>query len=447
VNSSRAFALFIVVGASACSRGETPAATDPKAAPAPGTPGTPPTPAGPADAPKPATDTKKADEPPKASASEIAAQRKRMLVALNEGRALVKKGEHAAGIAKYREVLAIDGSDPAALAELGWAAFLANDLELAASATEHALRFSRAANQRGMLLYNLGRVFEARGENEGARDLYVRSLAARPNATVLARLEALEAIVKSKLAPAGPRSLSVLAKKLPTLQAVCDHLVADVCADHRMFEDETCGCEPKLEAESGGGTWGLVSLLTNQAGGSEALFPVSQEADGWTVLDVAAETFNPGAFGIWEELEPPKAEMIDVLPGGGEEFLLTFSKGRSDRDMGINEIESESWGTRVLCTRDLGTTACTRPLVETYEYGREVEFEDEEVEGSDPIEHTSGLPLDSHYRTSLSFSAGHVEVGPIEATKDLAGPDTDVTGPLRLPAGRHDLRVMLLPVP
>jgi tetratricopeptide (TPR) repeat protein len=395
-----------------------------------------------------APEVKPGAEKPKASASEIAAQRKRMLAALNEGRALVKKGEHAAGIAKYREVLAIDGSDPTALAELGWAAFLANDLELAASATEHALQFSRADKQRGMLLYNLGRVFEARGDTEGARERYARSLAARPNKTVQARLEAIEAAAKGMTAaPAGPRSLAVLTKGLPSLTAVCDHLLTKECASHRMFEDEPCSCDPKLGTESTDGTWGLVSMLTSPMGGSEALFPVSKEAGGWTLLDAAVETYNPGAFGIWEELATPEAEMADVLIGGTEEWLLTFNKSRSDRDMGINEIEEEQWRTRVVCTRDLGTTACTRPLVETYHYARDSEFEDEDVAEDEPIEHTDDLPIESHYRTELRFSGGHVEVGAVDASKGVEVTGEETVSPLRLPAGRHDLRAMLLPTP
>ena len=111
--------ILLLLVASACPRGDSASATDAK----PSTPA-------PADAPaksetksptavaEPAKETR-----PKASAKDVAAQRKLMLAALNEGRALVKKGEHTAGMAKYREVLAIDGSHTAALAELGWAAF------------------------------------------------------------------------------------------------------------------------------------------------------------------------------------------------------------------------------------------------------------------------------------------------------------------------------------
>jgi hypothetical protein len=60
---------------------------------------------------------------------------------------------------------------------------------------------------------------------------------------------------------------------------------------------------------------------------------------------------------------------------------------------------------------------------------------------------TPSLPIESHYRTTLRFVGGHVEVGAVDASKgvDVAGEET--VGPLRLPAGRHDLRVMLSPAP
>lgn len=82
-------------------------------------------------------------------------------------------------------------------------------------------------------------------------------------------------------------------------------------------------------------------------GGSEALFSVSKEGGGWTLLGAAAETYNPGRVRHLGGARGPGAETADVLVGGTEEWLLTFNKSRSDRDMGINEIEEELWETRV----------------------------------------------------------------------------------------------------
>lgn len=92
--------------------------------------------------------------PAEPTPEQLAQARKAFLTALDEGRALTKAGDYSAGIAKYREALAIDGSDPAALAELGWAAFLSGDLEAAEHSTEQALRFARGDSQRGMVLYS-----------------------------------------------------------------------------------------------------------------------------------------------------------------------------------------------------------------------------------------------------------------------------------------------------
>src|SRR5690606_1646257 len=134
------------------------------------------------------------DKAPKPKVDEAAKLRKQLLALLNEGRALTKKGDHAGGIVKYQEALKIDASDVSVLGELGWAAYLSGDLELAHRTTVQALKFVRDQKKRGMLLYNLGRIEEDREQLSDAADSYRASLVARPgNKTVQARLDALEA--------------------------------------------------------------------------------------------------------------------------------------------------------------------------------------------------------------------------------------------------------------
>ena len=69
------------------------------------------------------------------------------------------------------------------------------------------------------------------------------------------------------------------------------------------------------------------------------------------------------------------------------------------------------------------------------------------MSGLSAIVQLDGLPIDSHYRTTVRFAAGQVEIGRVEVTKDLAVPSDDDTGAVRLPEGKHDLRMMLLPTP
>lgn len=382
--------------------------------------------------------------PAEPTPEQLAQARKAFVAALDEGRALTRKEDYAAGIAKYREALAIDGSDPAALGELGWAAFLTDDLEVAERSTEQALRFARRETQRGMLLYNLGRVLEARGDAVGAIELYHRSLAARPNATVQKRLVALSA-PPAPAATVPTAALAVVGRGLADLKAACDDLVAKKCDEIAVLEKAVCACEPRLEGADAGGTWGLLRVNPESALEQTAWFPAVKVGSEWVVFEGVLWLYNPGAFGIWEEADVGKAATRDVIPGGEEELVLPLSKSRSDRDMGLNEWELELWSLVLLCSRDGGTPRCGS-FTQSYSYSREVELPDDEIEGG-PFDHTAGLPLDSHYRVELDLSAGRATVSGVDVTADLARPDAIDSLGAMLPEGTYDLTTLLMPPP
>jgi hypothetical protein len=79
----------------------------------------------------------------------------------------------------------------------GWSSFLAGDLAAAKLDVDAALTvLERVTDERGQrslgaCLYNRGRIAEQEGDLGHARELYRRSLAARPNDTVQARLDSL----------------------------------------------------------------------------------------------------------------------------------------------------------------------------------------------------------------------------------------------------------------
>lgn len=113
---------------------------------------------------------------------------------LKQGRGLTKQGKYPEAIAKYREALAVDASNVSVLGELGWAAYKSGDLTLAHDTTLNALKFAGddQGKQRGMLLYNLGRIEEDQADTDAAVQHYRDSLIARPgNATVQKRLDTL----------------------------------------------------------------------------------------------------------------------------------------------------------------------------------------------------------------------------------------------------------------
>ena len=92
---------------------------------------------------------------------------------------------------------ALDAAAAASLCNSGWAAYRAGDLTGARVSVDRALQtLTQASDPSGLrslgaCLYNRGRIAQTAGEREAARTFYQRSLAARPNATVQARLESL----------------------------------------------------------------------------------------------------------------------------------------------------------------------------------------------------------------------------------------------------------------
>jgi tetratricopeptide (TPR) repeat protein len=395
-------------------------------------------------------------EAPKPKADEATKLRKQLLALLNEGRAATKKGDHQAGMAKYREALAIDASDVAVLGELGWAAFQAGDLELAHRTTTQALKFVRDENRRGMLLYNLGRIAEERDELPAAIENYEASLVARPgNQTVQKHLEAVKA-KQEAMAIAGSAGgelegpdrvagLDVLAHDLGDLAAACKIIEEQRCEDFTMDESDPCTCDPEIQATPGvDDSWGLVQL-----GGDESMqaawFPVVKTDKGWTVFEEVLYTYNPGAFGIFEEAEIG-ASTVEPLLAKGTQLVMRVTKSRFDRDMGLNEIESEGYEAMIICARHETGAYCARPLITEYSLSREVEFpgEDEEIVG-EAIEH-EGLPFAVGFEASVEFVEGKLVVKWTTVTGDFEvegdGNMWSAIGRV-LPAGDHALAPLL----
>lgn len=381
-------------------------------------------------------------KPPKPTVDEAKQQRKQLLALLNEGRAATKKGDHAAGIVKYREALAIDANDVAVLAELGWAAFQTGDLELAHRSTVQALKFVRDDKQRGMILYNLGRIAEAREQIADAIDDYRASLQFRPgNKTVQARLDALLAVqARPEPLVAG---LEVLARDLGDLHAACKLIEEQRCDNYTMFEgDDTCRCQAKLQMAPGADdSWGLLQLDGDDMSRQVAWFPTVKTDKGWTVFTEVVDAFNPGVSGIYEEVQLEGSSVESLLPNGSQ-LVMRVSKGRADRDMGVNEIETEDHSAMIICARDANGAHCTRALITAYTVSREVEFPEED---SDGVEHP-GVPFERGFAATVEFVDGKLLVKWFNTKGDYkveGEGDVWSTKGRVLPPGEHDLAALL----
>ena len=112
------------------------------------------------------------------------------------GRKLSGQRKWAEAVKAFEAALKNLPGHTAALTDLGFAAFQAGDFPKARAANERALRLTTIPEQRAPILYNQGRVSEARGDLAAARFEYAQSLALRPNATVEARLKGLGVAAK-----------------------------------------------------------------------------------------------------------------------------------------------------------------------------------------------------------------------------------------------------------
>lgn len=313
--------------------------------------------------------------------------RKRFEKSLSEGRALHEKKDYAGALKAFQAALAIAPDDPRALSELGWAAFFLKDLDLAEASTRKSLERAAEPYLKASGYYNLGRIQEERGRPDEAIASYRRSLEHRLNATVKARLAKLDAA-----AAAAYEILGIAPLKGPfvSLEAYCEqavkrarprplrcdpsgvnlgdaykgpsrvpgarppYLAVRVIAASRPASEEASAVVPPTDGKPeapplGGGLTGYhLSIRTRL---------------GWFIAEEAVATYNPGAFGITENIDVKELALSDAIPGGAPEVFFRSVHYRGDSNMSVNELEEYVDETLLVC--GLGPSdkpSCTRPI-------------------------------------------------------------------------------------
>jgi tetratricopeptide (TPR) repeat protein len=278
---------------------------------------------------------------------------------LAAGRQAVKDKKYAEGIAALEAALKIDPNHAATLAELGWAAYLAGDLDKARRNTELAIAGDASDRTRGAALYNLGRILEDRGDKDGAAAAYQRSLALRPNDVVQQRLGGLTAAGATTVG----HECDFEARPGRPPQDLCAALVRTLATDelfsgHECVEGDT---EPGEVAVDAGGTpyggepqtkidlevdgikvahFGVRNLM-EMGGSDDALYLAVLHADRWSLISLGS-AYNPGIGYIGESFEIAAVEAKDVVPGGRPEVVITLARERHDGDYGANSSENSS---------------------------------------------------------------------------------------------------------
>ncbi len=250
-------------------------------------------------------------------------------------------------------------------------------------------------------LYNLGRAQEASGRSSEARDAYAESLRLRPSKAVAARLADLG---KSAPAPAdAPVCSTPMDRAL-----VCDCLMKSVPEDDAPRECTLAPTSlPNFE----------IATYATSGVGEQNVVVVARDTAGWAVVAELASVYNPGMMGIHEDLG---AVTIDERPLGGHTVVeVTASKTRVDRDMGIDEIETEETDHLVVCVVGDATTPTRCPLdvVTRHLYERDRMGLAEDGEGLDAGLTTPGLPIRAEQRISVELGEDGVAKLRVDAGK------------------------------
>jgi tetratricopeptide (TPR) repeat protein len=294
----------------------------------------------------------------------LKATRARMLAALNEGRKLVKDGQLEAGIAKYEELLAIAPNYAPALGELGWAEFNAGKLDDAHAHTLRALSLATDANKRGMLLYNLGRVAEQRGQTEAAIGHYRESLVARPNETVAARLTKLAPDAPAAVIEPARSGLDVIASGLVDLDAACK----------AAGRDSMCGADDGCElvaTPEGDESWGMLVLDDFII---QCWNPIVKTPSGWVLFETAligqqGSEVDQDVDELGGEVEKNDAGEFLRIAYSDHTYERPWNYADLEDDEGYPPLEdlTETEGV-LLCRRDQAAPRCTQTITVKYNY-------------------------------------------------------------------------------
>ncbi len=278
----------------------------------------------------------------------------KFIVLLDEGRAASKAKDYPLAMTKLAAALAIRPGHGAALGELGWAAFNAGKLDDAESYTRKAMLDATENGRRGALLYNLGRIHEARGLTAKAIEQYETSLAVRPNPTVEQRLAELRA--------APPEASPAAVAGSASAQALCDPPSPD---DDLGL---TCTCEVVDSKTGEGQGWTEVALLVTACEGdwsSRTHELVVLESTGWRSLGAFMTEYGGGTdHGEGEAT----LEFVELDPSVGLEVRITTqyqdwaSNGYND-ELDAREFAVAEQNTQIVCGAADGGWCVTLPTL------------------------------------------------------------------------------------
>ena len=271
---------------------------------------------------------------------------------LAEGRKLSRAKDWPGAIKAFDRALAVAPDDARVLSEVGWAAFQSNDLARAEIANKRALANAKTPALRAPILYNVGRVAEARGKPDAAKKAYGASLALRDNAEVKKRLEGVGGAASTEDAPRS------CATSFADTTALCACLV-----DHKdeiMTFDEKVTCKASTPA-LGDPRLGVVGWGTEGLGGRQHLLTV-REGNRVRILTELGADYEPGAFGVHNSAKVNGGEKRTV--NGHTVVVVRSEQDDNDSNMAGLEFCINHAKLETVCALGdaAGATTCTPPI-------------------------------------------------------------------------------------
>lgn len=283
------------------------------------------------------------------------AQRAAVLRDLAAGRKLAQAKDWSGALVVFDRALALAPNDARLLSEVGWAAFQAKEYARAEAANQRALAVTKNPALRAQVLYNAGRVAEARGDKEAAKNDYDDSLALRDNAEVKKRLVAAGGVPDEGHPPLP------CAKGYASAEAMCACFAARK-DDLMRSGDEAPKCAADQDAPALGDArlgvylWGAEGL-----GERVHVLAVREGATIRPLADLGRD-YEPGAFGVHNEATVKGGELRTV--GGHKVVVVRSEQDDNDLNMAGLEVCSHSAKNETVCALGdaPGATRCTPPI-------------------------------------------------------------------------------------
>lgn len=347
------------------------------------------------------------------------ASRAAMLRDLAAGRKLAKAKDWTGASKALERALTVAPDDVHVLADLGWVAFQMNDLARAEAVNKRALANAKDPKMRAPILYNVGRVAEAKGDKEAAKRAYAESLTLRDNAEV-----------KKRLASVGGGDEPVAT--LPCAQPFADVAALCVCLGTKKDEIMQMGDDPlvcKAAASSltlGDPRVGVVEWGADAVGEKVYLLTV-REAGQVRIVAELGRDYEPGAFGVHNTAEVKGGEKKTI---GGHDVIVVRSE-QNDVDMNMAGLEECSHTAKLetVCAlgATVGATTCSAPIPIKVESGCGPGVEPEPSEMDDDMKSTIAEikknATSSHATTAWNLAPdGTLTVTVRDGKRDLVDP-------------------------